>query len=61
LEAAKADAMRTPQERAEEKRREKLQLIREQVDSGQLTIRRMTSAERAKNPPRPPREKAKRT
>jgi hypothetical protein len=53
--------MRTPQERAEEKRREKLQLIREQVDSGQLTIRRMTSAERAKNPPRPPREKAKRT
>jgi hypothetical protein len=45
--------MTTPQERAEQKRREKLQLIREQVDSGQLKIRKMTPAERAKHPPRP--------
>jgi hypothetical protein len=52
--------MATPQERAEQKRREKLKLIREQVDSGQLTIRRMTSDERAKNPPRPRPEKRKR-
>jgi hypothetical protein len=52
--------MSTPQERAEQKRREKLEQIREQVDSGELTIRRMTSAERAKNPPRPRPEKRKR-
>jgi hypothetical protein len=45
--------MTTPQERAEQKRREKLQQIREQVDSGQLKIRKMTPAERAKHPPRP--------
>ena len=51
--------MSTPQERAEEKRREKLKLIREQVDSGELKIRRMTSGERAKNPPRPRPEKRK--
>jgi hypothetical protein len=52
--------MSTPQERAEQKRREKMKLIREQVDSGQLTIRQMTSAERAKNPPRARPEKRKR-
>jgi hypothetical protein len=42
-------------ERAEQKRRDKLALIREQLESGQLTIRPMTPAERAKYPPRPPR------
>ena len=52
--------MATQQERAEQKRREKLDLIREQVDSGQLTIRKMTSAERKKNPPRPRPDKRKR-
>jgi hypothetical protein len=48
--------MATPKERAEQKRREKLALIREQLASGELTIRKMTPAERAKNPPqaRPP-------
>jgi hypothetical protein len=52
--------MTTPQERAEQKRREKLQLMREQVDSGQLKIRKMTPAERAKHPPRPrPQKRAK--
>ncbi|MGH2762827.1 MAG: hypothetical protein ACRDL4_11590 [Thermoleophilaceae bacterium] len=49
--------MSTPQERAEQKRQEKLELIREQVDSGQLKIRQMTPAERAKHPPRPRPEK----
>jgi hypothetical protein len=43
----------TPKERAEEKRRAKLAQIREQVDSGELTIRPMTPAERKKHPPRP--------
>jgi hypothetical protein len=49
--------MSSPQERAAEKRREKLKLIRDQVDSGELKIRKMTKAERAKNPPRPRPEK----
>jgi hypothetical protein len=52
--------MSTPQERAEQKRKEKLDLIQEQVDSGELKIRKMTSAERAANPPRPRPEKRKR-
>ena len=51
--------MATPQERAEQKRREKLEQIRDQVDSGQLTIRKMTKAEREKNPPKPRPEKRK--
>jgi hypothetical protein len=45
--------MKTSRERAEEKRAEKLELIREQVSSGQLIIRTMTDEERAKYPPRP--------
>jgi len=49
--------MSTQKERAEEKRREKLKLMREQIDSGQLKIRKMTPAERKKNPPRPRPEK----
>jgi hypothetical protein len=45
--------MKTQRERSEEKRREKLEQIRDQLDSGQLTIRKMTPAERKKHPPRP--------
>jgi hypothetical protein len=52
--------MASPQERAEKQRREKLELIREQVESGDLKIREMTKAERAKNPPRPRPEKRRR-
>ena len=44
--------MKTSRERAEEKRVEKLEQIREQVDSGKLIIRTMTEAERAQYPPR---------
>jgi hypothetical protein len=51
--------MASPQERAEQKRREKLKLIQDQVESGDLTIRQMTPAERKKNPPAPPSEKRK--
>jgi hypothetical protein len=49
--------MSTQQERAEQRRLEKLEQIREQVDKGQLTIRKMTKAEREENPPkeRPPK------
>jgi hypothetical protein len=49
--------MSTQKDRAEQKRVEKLQLIRDQVDSGQLKIRKMTPAEREKHPPRPRPEK----
>jgi hypothetical protein len=50
----------TQKERAEQKRREKLALIDEQVESGELTIRQMTPAERAKHPPRPREPKPRR-
>jgi hypothetical protein len=42
--------LKTQKERAEERRREKLEQIREQVESGQLTIRKMTPEERAAAP-----------
>lgn len=46
--------MKTQRERNDEKRREKLAAIQEQVEQGTLTIRKMTPEERAANPPRPP-------
>ena len=46
--------MKTTRERAEEKRQEKLDLVREQVDSGSLVIRQMTEEERRQHPPAPP-------
>ena len=49
--------MKTARERAEEKRLEKLELVREQVESGDLVIRQMTDEERRDNPPRPPSPK----
>jgi hypothetical protein len=45
--------MITARERAEEKRRAKLEVVREQVESGSLVIRKMTEEERRKYPPRP--------
>ena len=45
--------MKTPAERKEEARREKLDEIQEQVDSGSLVIRPMTKAERKRYPPKP--------
>jgi hypothetical protein len=44
--------MKTSRERAEEKRAEKLELIREQVACGKLIIRAMTAEERVRYPPR---------
>ena len=52
--------MATPKERAEEKRREKLALIRKQLDNGELTIRQMTPAERKQNPPNPDKPQRRR-
>jgi hypothetical protein len=45
--------VKTARERAEEKRVEKLDHVREQVASGALVIRQMTDEERRENPPRP--------
>ena len=51
----------SPTARRQEKRRqEKLDLIKQQVDEGSLTIRQMTPEERAKYPPRPKGESKKR-
>lgn len=53
--------MKTARERAEEKREEKLELMREQVESGSLVIRKMTKEERRQYPRRPDsRERADR-
>jgi hypothetical protein len=45
--------MKSARERAEEKRQEKLDLVRDQVRSGSLVIRQMTAEERRRYPPRP--------
>jgi hypothetical protein len=52
---------KTQRERDAEKRVEKLRQVQEQVDEGSLTIRQMTPEERKKNPPRPPKEKRRRS
>ena len=52
--------MSTHRERLAQKRREKLAAIREQLKSGDLTIRQMTPAERALYPPRPAQPRRKR-
>jgi hypothetical protein len=44
---------KTTRERAEEKHEAKLELVREQVESGSLVIRQMTDEERRRYPPRP--------
>jgi hypothetical protein len=49
--------VKTARERAEEKRQEKLDLVRQQLESGSLVIRRMTEAERRQYPPRPAQPK----
>ena len=40
-------------ERAEEKRKAKLDEMKQQIEDGTLTVRKMTKKERAANPPRP--------
>lgn len=52
----KKSPAKTTRERAEEKRLEKLDYVREQQESGSLVIRQMTDEEREQNParPRPP-------
>jgi hypothetical protein len=45
--------MKTTRERAEERRQDKLAIVREQVENGSLVIRNMTDEERRRYPPRP--------
>ena len=45
--------MKTQRERDREKRRQKLALVREQIESGSLKVRKMTKEERKRYPPRP--------
>jgi hypothetical protein len=52
--------MSSARERQEQKRKEKLELVQEQVDSGSLVIRKMTPEERKENPPKPRPERPKR-
>lgn len=54
--------MKTLREKAEEKRQAKLDLIREQVESGTLVIRPMTAEERRRYAPRsvPPKRSGRR-
>ena len=49
--------MSAARERAEAKREEKLELVREQVGNGSLVIRQMTDEERERYPPRAADEK----
>lgn len=45
--------VRTVREQAERKRKEKLEHLRQQLESGSLVIRQMTDEERQRYPPRP--------
>jgi len=51
--------MLTQADRAAERRRAKLEDIRQQVKDGSLTIRKMTAEERKRYPPRPSKRPAK--
>ena len=51
--------MKTPQERAEEKRRQKLEEMQAQIRNGSLVVREMTPEERERNQPKPPKPKRK--
>lgn len=55
--SGKRGPVKTTRERAEEKRQAKLDLVRQQLESGSLVIRRMTEAERRQYPPRPADQK----
>jgi len=51
--AGRGDEVKSARERAEEKREAKLELIRAQVETGSLVIRKMTKEERRRYPHRP--------
>jgi hypothetical protein len=54
--------MKTAHERQEEKKQEKLKLMKQQVEAGTLVVRKMTAKERSQLPPsRPAKGKRKRS
>jgi hypothetical protein len=52
--------MTTPQERAQEQRRQKLAEVEKQIRNGSLVVRQMTAEERARYAPRPAAARAPR-
>jgi hypothetical protein len=52
--------MTTPQERAQEQRRQKLAEVEKQIRNGSLVVRQMTAEERARYAPRPAPPRARR-
>lgn len=57
MSADRNQTRKTARERAEEKREAKLQVVREEVQSGSLVVRQMTDEERRRYPPRPAQPK----
>jgi hypothetical protein len=51
---------KTARERADLKREEQLELVRQRVAEGSLVIRTMTDEERERYPPRPPKQRPQR-
>jgi hypothetical protein len=51
--------MKSPKQRADERRQEKLDRVQEQIEEGTLTVRKMTAKERAAHPPRPRPERGR--
>jgi hypothetical protein len=51
--------MKSPRERADERRQEKLAAVQEQIEEGTLKVRKMTAKERAEHPPRPRPERGR--
>ena len=51
--------MKTQKERDEERRKQKLAELQEQIDSGSLRVRKMTKEERKRYPPRERKPKGK--
>lgn len=58
--SGRRQAPKTARERAAEKREEKLDFVREQVENGSLVVRQMTDEERRRYPPRAPQPKRSR-
>jgi hypothetical protein len=48
---------KTTRQQAEERRQEKLRLVQEQIETGELKVRQMTAEERRDQPPRPAKAK----
>jgi hypothetical protein len=51
--------MASTADRAAERRRAKLEEVQRQIETGSLTVRKMTAEERKQYPPRPPKPRRK--